>query len=131
MAADMLSRPPTDDKREQNNNDLILLPEEMFIQLQTDIMLEPEYYDLEQKVVQAQKHRNKKMSQTEVVTPEVLDHVTVGRSCDQIRSKSSHDQVPDLVPRPSDNKSDDKEREHTLMHAYFCRCDLCYVHDRY
>ena len=131
MAADMLSRPPTDDKREQDNNDLILLPEEMFIQLQTDIMLEPEYYDLEQKVVQAQKHRNKKMSQTEVVTSEVLDHVTVGRSCDQIRSKSSHYQVPDLAPRPSDNKSDDKEREHALMHAYFCRCNLCYVHDRY
>jgi hypothetical protein len=23
------------------------------------------------------------------------------------------------------------DSEHVLMHAYFCRCDLCYVHDRY
>ena len=34
-AADMLSRPPTKDKGEQDNNDLTLLPEEMFIR-QTD-----------------------------------------------------------------------------------------------
>ena len=71
------------------------------------------------------------MSRTEVMTPEVPDHVAVGRSCDQIRSKPLCDQVPNLAPRPSDNKSDDKEHKHTLMHAYFCRHDLCYVHDRY
>jgi hypothetical protein len=75
------------------------------------------------------------LSRTGVVTLEVPDHVTMGRSCDQIRSKSSrdlsHDQASNLAPRPSDNKSDDKEREHTLMHVYFCRHDLCYVHDRY
>ena len=62
------------------------------------------------------------LSRTGVVTPEVPDHVTVGRSCDQ---------APNPAPRPSDNRSDDKECEHALMHAYFCRCDLCYVHDRY
>ena len=71
------------------------------------------------------------LSRTGVVTPEVLDHVTVGRSYDQIGSKPSRDQAPNPVPRPSDNKSDDKEHEHALMHAYFCRCDLCYVYDRY
>ena len=53
-AADMLSRPPTDDKGEQDNNDLILLPEEMFIRLQTDVMPEQEYHDLEQEVARAQ-----------------------------------------------------------------------------
>ena len=62
------------------------------------------------------------LSRTGVVTPEVPDHVTVGRSCDQ---------APNPAPRPSDNRSDDKECEHALMHAYFCRRDLCYVHDRY
>jgi hypothetical protein len=46
----MLSRPPTDDKGEQDNNDLILLPKEMFIRLQMDVMPEQEYYDLEQEV---------------------------------------------------------------------------------
>jgi hypothetical protein len=75
------------------------------------------------------------VSRTGVVNPDIPDHVTVGRSCDQIGSKPSrdpsHDQVPNPVPGPSDNKSDDKEREHALMHAYFCRHDLCYVHDRY
>ena len=75
------------------------------------------------------------MSQTEVVTLEVPGHVTMGRSSDQTGSKSSHDlsrdQAPDPAPRPSDNKSDDKECEHMLIHAYFCRCNLCYVHDRY
>ena len=54
-AADMLSRPPTDDKGERDNNDLILLPEEMFIRLQTDVMPEQEYYDLEQEVRRAQR----------------------------------------------------------------------------
>ena len=41
-AADMLSRPPTEDKGKQDNNNLTLLPEEMFIQLQTDKTPEPE-----------------------------------------------------------------------------------------
>ena len=62
------------------------------------------------------------LSQTEVVTLEIPDHMTVERSCDQIGSKSSYDpsrdQVPDLVPRPSNNESDDKEHEHMLM----CYC---------
>ena len=75
------------------------------------------------------------LSRTEVVTPEVPDHVTMGRSCDQTRSKSScdpsRDQAPKKVLTLSDKESGDKEREHTLMHAYFCRRDLCYVHDRY
>ena len=75
------------------------------------------------------------LSRTEVVTLEVPDHVTVGRSCDQTGSKSSHDPSRDQAPKKaltlSDKESGDKEREHTLMHAYFCRRDLCYVHDRY
>ena len=57
----MLSRPPTDNKGEQDNNDLILLPEEMFIRLQTDVMPEQEYYDLEQEVARAQQCQNKEM----------------------------------------------------------------------
>jgi hypothetical protein len=40
------------------------------------------------------------------MTLEVPDHVTMGRSCDQIGSKPSHDQASNPVPRPSDNKSD-------------------------
>jgi hypothetical protein len=75
------------------------------------------------------------LTRTEVVTPEVLGHVTVGRSCDQTGSKSScdpsHDQAPKKALTLSDKESGDKEREHTLMHTYFCRRDLCYVHDRY
>jgi hypothetical protein len=43
-------RLPTNDKGKQDNNDLILLSKEMFIRLQTDVMPEQEYYDLEQKV---------------------------------------------------------------------------------
>jgi hypothetical protein len=75
------------------------------------------------------------VSQTEVVTPEIRDHVTMGRSCDQTGSKSSRDPSRDQVPKKaltlSDKESGDKEHEHVLMHTYFCRCDLCYVHDRY
>ena len=71
------------------------------------------------------------VSRTEVVTPEVPDHVTVGRSCDQTGSKSSRDQVPKKALTLSDKESEDKEHEHAWMHAYFCRCNLCYVHDRY
>jgi hypothetical protein len=72
------------------------------------------------------------LSRTEVVTP---DHVTVGRSCDQAGSKSSRDPSRDQAPKKaltlSDKESEDKEREHAWMHAYFCRRNLCYVHDRY
>jgi hypothetical protein len=60
-AADMLSRPPTDDKGEQDNNDLILLPKEMFIRLQMDVMPEQEYYDLEQEVAWAQQRQDEEM----------------------------------------------------------------------
>jgi Integrase zinc binding domain/RNase H-like domain found in reverse transcriptase len=59
--ADMLSRPPTDDKGEQDNNDLILLPEEMFIRLQADVMPEQEYYDLEQEVARAQRRQDEEI----------------------------------------------------------------------
>ena len=41
------------------------------------------------------------------------------------------DQSRDQVPKPASNQSCDKEREHDLMHAYFCRRNLCYVHNRY
>ena len=73
------------------------------------------------------------LSQT--VTPEPRRHVTMGRSHDQTRSDPSrdppHDQSRDQAPKPVSNQSCDKEREHDLMHAYFCRRNLCYVHDRY
>ena len=79
--------------------------------------------------------QQQQVSQTEVVTPEVPDHVTVGRSCDQTGSKSSRDPSRDQAPKKaltlSDKESEDKERKHAWMHAYFCRCNLCYVHDRY
>ena len=69
------------------------------------------------------------------MTPEIRDHVTVGRSCDQTGSKSSHnpscDKALKKVLTLSDKESGDKECEHALMHTYFCRRDLCYVHDRY
>ena len=69
------------------------------------------------------------------VTPELRKHVTMGRSHDQTRSDPSHDPPRDwsrdLAPNPASKQSCDKEREHDLMHAYFCRCNLCYVHDRY
>ena len=61
------------------------------------------------------------------VTPEPWRHVTVGRSHDQTGSDPPRDQAP----KPASNQSCDKEREHDLMHAYFCRRNLCYVHDRY
>ena len=69
------------------------------------------------------------------VTPEPRRHVTVGRSHDQIGSDPPRDpprdQSRDQAPKPASNQSCDKEREHDLMHAYFCRRNLCYVHDRY
>ena len=69
------------------------------------------------------------------MTPEVPGHVTVERSCDQTGSKSSRDPSSDQAPKKaltlSDKESEDKEHEHALMHAYFCRHNLCYVHDRY
>ena len=69
------------------------------------------------------------------VTPEPRRHVTVGRSHDQTGSDPSRDpprdQSREQAPKPASNQSCDKEREHDLMHAYFCRRNLCYVHDRY
>ena len=69
------------------------------------------------------------------VTLELQRHVTVGRSHDQTGSDLSHDpphdQSYDQVPKPASNQSCDKEWEHDLMHTYFCRHNLCYVHDRY
>ena len=69
------------------------------------------------------------------VTPEPWRHVTVGRSHDQTGSDLSRDpprdQSRDQAPKPASNQSCDKEREHDLMHTYFCRRNLCYVHDRY
>ena len=61
------------------------------------------------------------------VTLEPQKHMTVGRSHDQTGSDPSHD----LVPNPASKQSCDKEREHDLMHTYFCRHNLCYIHDRY
>ena len=49
----------------------------------------------------------------------------MGRSHDQTGSDPSRDQAP----KPVSNQSYDKEREHDLMHTYFCRCNLCYIHD--
>ena len=75
------------------------------------------------------------LSRTEVVTLSVPDHVTMGKSCDQTGSKPSRDSSRDRAPKKvltlSDKESEDKEREHAWMHAYFCRRSLCYVHDRY
>ena len=69
------------------------------------------------------------------MTPEPQRHMTVGRSHDQTGSDPScdppHDQSRDQAPKPASNQSCDKEREHDLMHDYFCRRNLCYVHDRY
>ena len=69
------------------------------------------------------------------VTPELRKHATVGRSHDQTGSDPSCDPScdpsRDPAPNPASKQSCDKEREHDLMHAYFCRCNLCYVHDRY
>ena len=60
--ADMLSRPPTEDKGEQDNNDLTLLPEEMFIR-QTDPESDQEPHDLEQEIADAQKTHRQIMKQ--------------------------------------------------------------------
>jgi hypothetical protein len=56
-AANMLSRPPVDDKGESNNNNLTLLPEEMFIRLQTSQDADPADETLKHKIVQAQKQQ--------------------------------------------------------------------------
>ena len=59
----------------------------------------------------------------------------MGRSHDQTGSDPSHDlpcdRSQDLAPNPASKQSCDKEREHDLMLAYFCRRNLCYVHNRY
>jgi hypothetical protein len=69
------------------------------------------------------------------VTPEPRKHVTVRRSHDQTGSDPPcdppRDQSRGQAPKPASNQSCDKEREHDLMHAYFCRRNLCYVHNRY
>ena len=73
------------------------------------------------------------LSQT--MTLELRRHVTMGRSHDQTGSDPSRDltcdKSCDQAPKPASNQSCDKEREHDLMHAYFCRYNLCYIHDRY
>ena len=58
----MLSRPPTKDRGKQDNNDLTLLPEEMFIH-QTDPGLDPEHHDLEQEIANAQRIHKQKMKE--------------------------------------------------------------------
>jgi hypothetical protein len=60
-AADMLSRPLVDNKGESNNNNLTLLPEEMFIRLHAS--KDPDSVDktLELKVAQEQRRRPKEM----------------------------------------------------------------------
>ena len=73
------------------------------------------------------------LSQT--MTLELRRHVTMGRSHDQTGSDPLRDltcdKSCDQAPKPVSNQSCDKEREHDLMHAYFCRYNLCYIHDRY
>ena len=54
-AADMLSRPPVEDKGEGDNNDLTLLSEEMFIRLQTSKDTDPTDQTLEHRITQAQR----------------------------------------------------------------------------
>ena len=82
-------------------------------------------WDCEVGVPPGMRTDSKTVSRT--VTPEPQRHVTVGRSHDQTGSDLSRDQVL----KPASNQSCDKEQEHDLMHAYFCRRNLCYVHDRY
>ena len=54
---DMLSRPPTEDKGKQDNNNLTLLPKEMFI-CQTDPEPDQEPHNLGREVANAQEvHR--------------------------------------------------------------------------
>jgi hypothetical protein len=54
-AANMLSRPPIEDKGEGNNNNLMLLPEEMFIRLQTSKDADPVDEALKRKIAQVQR----------------------------------------------------------------------------
>jgi hypothetical protein len=60
-AANMLSRPPVDNKGKSDNNNLMLLPEEMFIRLQTSKDTDPADETLEHKITQAQKRRSGEM----------------------------------------------------------------------
>ena len=65
----MLSRPPTEDKGEQDkgeqdNNDLTLLPKEMFIH-QTDLGSDLEPHNLEQEIANTQRTHGRKMKQWE------------------------------------------------------------------
>ena len=60
----MLSRPPTEDKGEQDNNDLTLLPEEMFIR-QTNPEPDQEPLDLGREVADAQETHKRTMKQWE------------------------------------------------------------------
>ena len=60
----MLSRPPTEDKGEQDNNDLTLLPKEMFIH-QMNPELDQEPLDLGREVANAQKTHRQTMKQSE------------------------------------------------------------------
>ena len=60
----MLLRPPTEDKGEQDNNDLTLLPEEMFI-CQTDLEPDQGPHDLEREIANAQKTHKRTMKQWE------------------------------------------------------------------
>jgi hypothetical protein len=62
-AADMLFRPPVNNKGEQDNNDLTLLPEEMFIRCQTDEDLESE--NIKVMMSLAQECRNQEMKEWE------------------------------------------------------------------
>ena len=60
----MLLRPPTEDKGEQDNNDLTLLPEEMFI-CQTDLEPDQGPHNLEREIANAQKTHKRTMKQWE------------------------------------------------------------------
>ena len=64
-------------------------------------------------------------------------------NCDS-RTSEAHDQTGsdpsrdppcdrshDTAPNPVSKQSCNKEQEHDLMHTYFCRHNLCYIHDRY
>ena len=90
--------------------------------------------DVQMEVVNKYKEE-KRWVVSQTVTLEPRRHVTMGRSHDQTGSDPSRDppcdQSRDQAPKPASNQSCDKEREHDLMHAYFCRRNLCYVHDRY
>ena len=90
--------------------------------------------DVQMEVVNKYKEE-KRWVVSRTVTPEPRRHVTMGRSHDQTGSDPSRDpprdQSRDQAPKPASNQSCDKEQEHDLMHAYFCRRNLCYVHDRY